>query len=150
MQLQLFFKVFFTYKYIKIIFFIFKKFIFDTNTSKYLKIQIKKSKIFSLSSEMFRAQFLNLTWSKARVPGFDRVTGSSESILFLKSKRRCFSKKKKSQQVATGFLTGFCRVNLSGQPSFSFPQFFLNSARFQLRVDPLGLAKFQNYGLGDL
>jgi hypothetical protein len=40
------FKVFFTYKYIKIIFFIFKKFIFDTNTSKYLKIQIKKSKFF--------------------------------------------------------------------------------------------------------
>jgi len=51
-----------------------------------------------------------------------------------KSKRRCFSKKNKSQQGATSFLTGSCRVT-SG---FSLSCFFFNSTRFQLRIDPSG------------
>jgi hypothetical protein len=42
--------------------------------------------------------------SKARVPGFDWVTGSPESILFfLKSKPRCFSKKTKVNGLQPGF-----------------------------------------------
>jgi hypothetical protein len=60
--------------------------------------------------------------------------GCPGQFFFLKkSKRRCFSIKK-SQQGATSFLTGSCRVT-SG---FSFPCFFFNPARFQLRIDPSG------------
>jgi len=60
-----------------------------------------------------QSKFLNpARWparSKARVPGFDRV-GRVNSYLKKNSKRRRFSKKK-SQRVAIGFLTGFCKVN---------------------------------------
>jgi hypothetical protein len=55
---------------------------------------------------------------------------------------------KKNQRVATGFLTGSCRVT----PGFSFPYFFFNPAWFQTRVGRvpdrpagLGQAGFQNY-----
>ena len=61
-------------------------------------------------------------WFNVRIPSFDRVTGSSGSIFFLKSKRRCFSKKKKNQRVATKFLTGSCRVNRAHRV-FSSPIF---------------------------
>jgi hypothetical protein len=62
---------------------------------------------------------------------FDRVIGS---IFLKKSKRHCFSKKNKSQRVATRFLTGSYRVNwIAGSTSrvtqgFSFPCFFFNLA----------------------
>ena len=49
--------------------------------------------------------------------------------VFLKSKRRRFSKKK-SQRVITGFLIGSCRVT----PVFSFLYFFFTLAPFQPRV----------------
>jgi hypothetical protein len=62
-------------------------------------------------------------------------------VNFFKSKRRRFSKKNKSQPVATRFLTESCRVT----PSYSFPYFFFNLARFQPRVDPPGRARCQNY-----
>ena len=50
----------------------------------------------------------------------------TESIFFLKkiSKRRRFSKKNKNQRVATGFLTGSCRVNPPDQPGYT--GFFLS------------------------
>ena len=56
--------------------------------------------------------FLNPARSKARVLGFDRV-GQVNPYFKKNSKRRRFSKK--NQRVATRFLTGFCRVNLSGR-----------------------------------
>jgi len=40
-----------------------------------------------------------------------------------KSKRHCFSKKNKNQQVAIEFLTG----SYQGTPGFFFPCFFFNS-----------------------
>ena len=88
-------------------------------------------------------------WFNVRIPSFDRVTGSSGSIFFLKSKRRCFSKKKKK---STGCNQVFDRV-LPGQPGtsgFFFPYFFFNPARFQprigrSRVNPPGRAEFQKY-----
>jgi hypothetical protein len=89
-----------------------------------------------------------LARSKARVPGFgrvtrfDRVTGLAGSIFFFKSKQRRFSKKKKnkSQQVCHRVLTGFSRVaGLTRRvsrvtPGFSFPCFFVNPARFRSRI----------------
>jgi hypothetical protein len=57
---------------------------------------------------------------KARVLGFDRVTGS---IFFLKSKRRRFSKKKK--QKSTGYNRFFDRVTPPGHTEFFFTLFFL-------------------------
>jgi hypothetical protein len=47
------------------------------------------------------------------------------SQLFFKSKRRCFSKKNKSQRVAIRFLTGSCQVTGStgSHRVFSFPIF---------------------------
>jgi hypothetical protein len=57
------------------------------------------------------------------------------SILIFKknSKRRRFSKKKKSQRVATRILTGFCQVGWV-TPDHDFFYFFINLARFQLQV----------------
>jgi hypothetical protein len=49
-------------------------------------------------------------------------------------------KKKTSQRVATGFLTGFCRVTGSAcrvgrvTPGHDFSNFFINPVRFQLRI----------------
>jgi hypothetical protein len=61
--------------------------------------------------------------------GFDRATRSPGSILsFLNQNDVILVKKHKSQRVATGFLTGSCRIN---PPGFFFLYFFFNSARFQ-------------------
>jgi hypothetical protein len=68
--------------------------------------------------------------------GFDRVTGSAGLVLFLKKlKRRHFSKKKKnkSQRVCNRVAGPTRRVT----PSFFFPRFFFNPARFQPRVGPV-------------
>jgi hypothetical protein len=72
---------------------------------------------------LLKLEFLNPTWFKVRVSGFDWVTGLPGSIFFLKSKRRRFSKK--NQWVATGFLIGSCWVNLPGHFEFLLSLFFL-------------------------
>jgi hypothetical protein len=63
---------------------------------------------------------VGLAWFNARVLGFDRVS------FFLKSKRRHFSKKKKTK--VNGFAAESYRVNPPSQPGhigFSLPPFFL-------------------------
>jgi len=74
-------------------------------------------------------------------PGSGFWSGRPGQFLFQKnSKRHHFSKKNKSQRVATGFLTGFCRVNWVTEstgrvvPGHDFFYFFFNSARFQPRI----------------
>jgi hypothetical protein len=59
--------------------------------------------------------------------------GRRGQSIFLKKNQNdvVLVKKKKSQQVATEFLTGFCRVNPSGH---DFSYFFINPARFQPRI----------------
>jgi hypothetical protein len=49
--------------------------------------------------------------SKAQVPGFDRVTGSAGSVLFLKKNQNDVVLEKKSQWVCNRVLIGSCRVN---------------------------------------
>jgi hypothetical protein len=56
--------------------------------------------------------FLNPARSKARVLGFDRV---GQVNPYFKKIQNGVVLVKKNQRVATRFLTGFCRVNLSGR-----------------------------------
>jgi hypothetical protein len=65
-------------------------------------------------------------------PGFRVLPGhrvGQVNSFFKKSKRRRFSKKNKSQRVATGFLTGSCWVT----PGFSLPYFFFNPGPGSIR-----------------
>jgi len=86
-------------------------------------------------------QFLNPARSKARVPGFDRVTKSAGSIPILKKIQNDVVLVKKKKQKSTGCNWVFDRVNWV----MTFPIVF-NPIRFQPRVDPPGRAEFQNYG----
>jgi len=58
--------------------------------------------------------------------GFDQVTRSSESnCFFLNQNDFVLVKKKKSQRIATRFLTGFCRARSPGHTGFFLSLFFL-------------------------
>jgi len=77
--------------------------------------------------------------------GSPGLTGSAGSILFFKKNQNdiVLVKKNKSQRVCHRVLTGSCRVSrVTGSTrrvsqvtsGFSFPRFFINPARFWLRV----------------
>jgi hypothetical protein len=80
-----------------------------------------------------------LIQSKARILGFDRVTGLAGSISILKKIQNgivLVKQKNKSQRIATGF----CWVNrVAGSAEshqvMTFPIFFINSTRFQPRIN---------------
>jgi hypothetical protein len=67
------------------------------------------------------------------------LPGRLGQFVFLKNQYDVvLEKKKQNSTMATGFLTGSCRVNWPGQPVhtgfFSFSCFFFNPTRFQPRV----------------
>jgi hypothetical protein len=86
-------------------------------------------------------------WALTGSQGFDRIAGVN--FYFKKIKRRCFSKKKKKK--VNGLQPGFC----PGQPAGShrvmifsvFSSTWSGSSPGPAgsRVDPPGLAGFQNY-----
>ena len=95
----------------------------------YLEVNIVISCIL-WSFKHSRVKFLDLAQSKARISGFDRVTGSSESILLKKKSKRCrFSKNKKKLTSCNWFFDRNNRVT----PDFFFPCFSFNSIQFQSR-----------------
>jgi len=88
---------------------------------------------------------------KTRVPGFDRVTGL---VFFKKSKRRRFSKKKKSQRVCNRVLPGQPPPGQPGNTGFFLSLFFLQPGPVPAPGRPgpgsshrAGPAGFQNYRL---
>ena len=68
-------------------------------------------------------------------PGFERVTRVNPYFIKKNQNDVILVKKKKSQRVATGFFTRFCRVT----PGHDFSYFFFNPAWFQSRVSKLCL-----------
>jgi hypothetical protein len=73
------------------------------------------------------------------------LTGSAGSISIFKKIQNGVVLVKKSQRIATGFLTGFCWVNrVTGStrrvswvtPGYGLYNFFINLTRFQPRVRP--------------
>jgi hypothetical protein len=67
-----------------------------------------------------------LTGSAGSIPILKKI---QNDVVFVKKNKN----KNKSQRVATGFLTGFCRVSRV-TPGHGLCNFFINPARFQPRV----------------